>query len=86
MSKKTEVLLIDESYIHIRATGSVYVELQWGSNSDVKNDTGAVGSETFPLIAELTIDINDLSKVSVIESSISIDTSSWYGEEELIEP
>lgn len=84
--EKTEVLSIDEAYIHIRATGSVYVELQWGSNSDVKNDIGAVGSETFPLIAELTIDINDLSKVSVIESSISIDTSSWYGEEELIEP
>jgi hypothetical protein len=84
--EKKEVMAIDEAYIYIRATGSVYVELQWGSNSDVKNDIGAEGAETFPLFAELTIDINDLSKVSVIEASISVDTSSWYGEEEPSEP
>lgn len=53
---------IDDQFIHAHASGSLSVGLQWGSNSDLRNDLGAEGEESFPLEVDLTVDLNDLKK------------------------
>ena len=54
------------------------VELQWGSNSDVRNDMGAVMSESFPLSMKFTSSVTSPSEVVAVEDSLSVDTSDWY--------
>lgn len=72
------VVEIDEENIHIIATGSIGVQLQWGSNSDLRNDIGATIGESFPMSCELTCSVNEPTDFIVDTSTFSVDTSSWY--------
>lgn len=73
-----EVIRVDSTSIHIRAYGSIGVELQWGSNSDREKDNGAVLDESFPFVCELQSNVDSPGEVDVIESSLNVDTSSWW--------
>ncbi|MES9987913.1 MAG: hypothetical protein ABW077_08355 [Candidatus Thiodiazotropha endolucinida] len=62
-------------------SGSIDCELQWGSNSDLRNGIGATLEENFPFSCQLSSPIDDPENISIGEESIMVDTSSWYGEE-----
>ncbi|MFP2516144.1 pPIWI-associating nuclease domain-containing protein [Buttiauxella agrestis] len=73
-----KVVDLDYSNISFCVTGTVDVGLQWGSNSDVKNDMGAIGSESFPFQCELTSSVGDPYNLEYGESSFTVDTSQWW--------
>ena len=57
--------------------GSIRCELQYGSDSDVKNNIGAVIDTSFPLFAELTVQVErPLGKIASVRN-FTVDTSSW---------
>ena len=73
-----EVIWIGATEIQFLVHGSVGVELQWGSNSDIRHDNGAVMSESFPLSMKLRSSVDDPKSVEGVEDSLSVDTSDWY--------
>ncbi|MBR7745142.1 hypothetical protein [Undibacterium baiyunense] len=73
-----EVVSIDAKEIQFIAHGSICVELQWGSNSDVRNDMGAIMNENFPLSMKFSSSVASPSEVTAVENSLSVDTSDWY--------
>lgn len=79
-----EVLSITSDSIFLRASGTIGVTLQWGSNSDVRNGDGAQGKDTFDFTCELTGSTKapDSDKLEYIENSISIDTDHWFDTED----
>lgn len=72
------VLRIGASEIEFVAHGTLEVELQWGSNSDVRNDLGAVGNDSFPLTLRLVSPVTAPSDVEAVEGSLVVDTSNWF--------
>ena len=75
-----EVVNIGAKRVDFIAHGSIGVELQWGSNSDIKNDMGAIMSESFPLSMKFTSSVTTPAKIEPILDSLSVDTSDWYDE------
>jgi len=72
-----KVLRIGAETITYRASGSVNVILQWGSNSDLRRGDGAELSETFPAICDITVPIDDPWDLSMAETEYGVDTSEW---------
>lgn len=74
-----DVTAIDSEWVHLTARASLTVGLQWGSNSDVRNDMGAVGEETLPVTAKLKAPVSDPTEIeSDEEGPAVVDTSSWW--------
>lgn len=72
------VIDIGPKDLSIKAEGYIEVELQYGSNFDVRNDMGAVISDSFPFAATVQVKlIRPLGKKAVV-SNFNVDTSSWY--------
>ena len=72
-------ILIQESFILVKGTGTVIVELQFGSDSDQNDDMGLNSKDKFPFEFEVTLVYKDNKKL-VIENveKFEIDTSSYY--------
>ena len=79
---QVKVIRVGSAFVEFMAVGSVGVELQWGSNSDVGRGDGAVGSESFPMTCQLESSVDDPENVSAVEDTLCVDTSSWYGEDD----
>lgn len=60
-----------------RVTGSIEVTLQWGSNSDVRNDNGAEVGQSFPFQCEFQLPADDPWNLDPAEPKYFVDTSSW---------
>lgn len=73
-----ELMSIDHSEIQFTAYGSVEVELQWGSNSDVRKGEGVVLRDYYPLTCKFTSKVGQPEELEVVESSLRVDTSSWW--------
>lgn len=74
-----DVVRIGPEWIHLSVRGSVTVGLQWGSNSDIRNDMGAVGEESFPFQTALKAPVHSPQSVETDEEGpAAVDTSSWY--------
>jgi hypothetical protein len=74
----SEVLDIGPDLLTVRAEGSVEVELQYGSTSDVRNGIGDVRSDSFPFSAEVHVKLQrPLGRHAKVEN-FKVDTSSWY--------
>lgn len=76
---KISVTTIDHDRVQFLATGRIGTELQWGSNSDVRNDQGAVMSENFPFQCHLASRVDNPDELEVEPDSLRVDTSAWYG-------
>lgn len=72
------VLRIGATEIEFVAHGTLEVELQWGSNSDVRNDLGAVGNDSFPLTLRLVSPVSAPGQVEAVEGTLVVDTSDWF--------
>ena len=76
--ESTEVVDIGPERLMLRVEGSVGVELQYGSNSDVRNDIGGVMSDSFPFAADVFVKFErPLGKHAEVEN-FKVDTHSWY--------
>lgn len=73
-----EVTSMTHSEISFTAYGSVGVELQWGSNSDVRNGDGAVAQDSYPLTCRFVSKVDSPEELEIVEGSLCVDTSSWW--------
>lgn len=74
-----EVESVGSQVITFAVYAGVEVDLQWGSNSDVRRGDGAVSSESFPLECRFTSDVEAPTDLELVAGSLRIDTDSWYG-------
>lgn len=84
---EVQLTSLDHEQIEFAALGSVQVELQWGSNSDVSRGEGHVAKDSYPLTCKFISRVGDPEELQVVEDSLCVDTSSWwdgyYDEEEV---
>ncbi len=85
-----KVVSVGSQEIRFLAKGTLGVGLQFGSNSDVRNDQGAVMAESFGFTCELTSSVDEPEQIAVVEDTLLIDTGSWrdnyFGADERDEP
>jgi Predicted pPIWI-associating nuclease len=75
---ETKVLSIGAETITYRSTGSIEVVLQWGSNSDLRNDMGAELEQSFPFHCEIGVPVTEPRNLDLAEIvSYGVDTSKW---------
>jgi len=72
------ILSLAPDRILYQGTGSVDVRLQYGSDSDVARDDGAVMRDSYPLQCSFEADTSDPLSISVVGRSLKIDTDSFY--------
>lgn len=72
------VLSIDNKWIELIVKGKVYVELQYGSNSDLRNDIGAVMSDSYPFSGRMKSKARSPRELDKQTVELSVDTSSFY--------
>lgn len=75
---RIDIIEVNHDEIIFEVSGSVSVGLQWGSNSDVRNDIGATGEESFPFSCKVTSSVRQPDVLSCDEGAFRVDTSSWY--------
>jgi len=71
------VFKIDHEMIRFHASGWITAELQWGSNSDIRNGDGATGSMTSNFECQLTSPVDDPESVSVDENTLGVEEGPW---------
>lgn len=82
---ETRVEAIGATSIRYKATGSVDVVLQWGSNSDLRNGDGAESEQSFPFVCTFEVPVETPHDLDNAEVEWGVDTSSWsdlFGEDE----
>jgi hypothetical protein len=73
-----EVRRMTATEIVYGVTGNVYVELQYGSNSDVRNDIGFRTSDSFPYEAQVTAPIAEPEAIDAANIELTVDNSSFF--------
>ncbi|MGC0786963.1 hypothetical protein WKH44_17805 [Pantoea agglomerans] len=76
--EEVKIVEINDVDIFFLVTGSVDIGLQWGSNSDVRNDIGAVGNRSFPFSCEVRSPVDTPDNLGCEEEAFNVDTSSWW--------
>lgn len=75
----TRIYKILSDRILIDVEGFVSVRLQWGSNSDLKNDIGAEMYDSFPYSGTVEVKLNDsFENAEVSITNFDVNTDSWY--------
>jgi hypothetical protein len=73
----TSVRSIGAHFITYRATGSVAITLQWGSNSDMRRGDGAEAGLSFPFRCDIQVSLDDPLDVASGDTDYAVDVSSW---------
>ncbi|CCD90971.1 conserved hypothetical protein [Bradyrhizobium sp. ORS 375] len=73
----TSVRSIGAHFITYRATGTIAVGLQWGSNSDVRRGDGAEVDQSFPFHCDIEVSLDDPLDLAFSETEFAVDVSSW---------
>ncbi len=71
---------IDPHTVKFRATGSISVILQWGSNSDLRRGDGLELPESFPFWCDITLPIDYPWDLRCAETEYWVDNSAWRDE------
>lgn len=73
----TNVHTIGPETITYKSTGSVDVILQYGSNSDIRNDMGAQIEESFPFSCYIEVPLSEPWNLELAEIQHGVDVSGW---------
>lgn len=76
----TEVAAIGAESVRYRATGTISVILQWGSNSDLRRGDGAELGQSFPFECLFDVPVTDPQEIGEAEIVSGVDTSAWWGD------
>lgn len=76
--EEVSVTKVGSEYIHLKASGTIGVELQWGSSGDLRRGEGAVGNDSFPFTCQLQSHVDSPEELEVVEDVLCVDTSSWW--------
>ncbi|HET7085150.1 MAG TPA: hypothetical protein VFI23_10290 [Rhizomicrobium sp.] len=72
---KMRIVSLTQDAISFEVTGSLAVELQWGSNSDVRRGDGATLDQSFPFTVTMCCPVDDVS--TFYDVVYGVDTSEW---------
>jgi hypothetical protein len=75
-TEQMEVTGITHEAVNFAISGTVSVELQWGSNSDVRRGDGAIMEQGFPFSVTMWSPVDDITRLQDVD--YSVDTSSWW--------
>jgi len=75
---RMHVLDIDAEIIRYEASGTIDVELRWGSGSDFRNDDGATLNENLPFRCETAAPVDQPYSFYSELTAVIVDTSKWY--------
>jgi len=75
--QETVVHTIGPDNITYRSSGSIDVILQFGSNSDIRNDIGAELPQTFPFTCDIIVPLDDPWDLGLAEARCGVDVSEW---------
>ena len=76
---EVDVQTMDSATIVYVISGDVYVELQYGSDADVRSDLGGRSSDTFPYTARVTSSIaHPMDPTQCSVEDLIVDNSSFY--------
>jgi Predicted pPIWI-associating nuclease len=73
-----EITSMDHAEIQFTAYGSVGVELQWGSNSDIRKGEGALFRDSYPLTCKFTSKVDRPEDLEMVADSLCVDSGSWW--------
>ncbi len=76
--EQLEIVSLDPHTIKYRGSGSVDCRLQYGSDSDVKRDDGAVMYDSYPLTCGFEADTSAPLEISIVPRTLDVDTSRFY--------
>ena len=68
----------DDEWIYFAGTGTINVELQYGSNGDVRRGDGIEADDAYPFRFTGRAPTSDPEKVEIDHQSVDVDTSSFY--------
>jgi len=77
-TSETEVVAINAHFVRYKATGTIAVILQWGSNSDLRRGDGAEAEKSFPFECAFDVPVDDPRDLSNADVTAGVDTSSWF--------
>lgn len=77
-SEEIVVVRMDHELIGFAVSGQVHARLQYGSNSDVRNDIGAVTYDSYPYAATLEAKVTDPTRPLANTVRLEVDNSSFY--------
>jgi hypothetical protein len=72
------IVSMDSKKIKFSGHGNVDVRLQYGSDSDVRRDDGAVSRDSYPLTCDFEADTCTPLDISVVPGTLVVDTISFY--------
>jgi hypothetical protein len=73
-----KIVSMDSQKIKFSGHGNVDVRLQYGSDSDVRRDDGAVSRDSYPLTCDFEADTCTPLDISVVPGTLVVDTISFY--------
>lgn len=73
-----KVTEVNEMHIVIEGSGSIYCELQFGSDSDLRNDIGDKTSQSYPFTFVATSSVYNIADIFIDPNKINIDTDDYY--------
>jgi hypothetical protein len=73
----TSVRSIGAHFITYRASGTIAIGLQWGSNSDMRRGDGAEANLSFPFHFDIQVSLDDPLSMAFSETDYAVDVSSW---------
>ena len=73
---KVKIARIDAQALQFEVSGSVTVQLQWGSNSDVRRGDGALMDNSFPFRVTMWSPVENVTAFE--DTDYLVDTSSWW--------
>jgi hypothetical protein len=76
------IVSLDPHRILYQGSGSVDVRLQYGSDSDLARDDGAVMHDNYPLECGFEADTSEPLSISIVPRTLKIDTFSFYDDGE----
>ncbi|OXB21474.1 hypothetical protein B0A80_16900 [Flavobacterium tructae] len=78
-----KIVEIGKQFLNIEVTGKVLVRLQWGSDGDLRRDTGHEMDTSFPFNADFTVIIGkNLKKSKAKLVNYLVNTDDWYANED----
>lgn len=72
------ITFFNDEFIELAVAGTVYVELQYGSRSDIRNDMGAILSDSYPYAASMKARVVEPQRILRDSVVVSVDNSAFY--------
>lgn len=72
------ITFADDEFIELAVDGTVYVELQYGSRSDIRNDMGAILSDAYPYTATMKARVIEPQLIIRDSVNVRVDNSGFY--------